>query len=190
MTANEINAQWDALTDAVDKLRRNRQNVPLDLLRTKYAAAYKALVGRITGLMGQWLWHCVDQVPWPLQADADIQEFEDRCAELLLSEASSPDGLYSKMEIALTEKMDPEAFSDLVRQFYEKVYANAFQPIWDKHCSWIGPPANRWIQNDLTGWAWSKRKKSWVDRNGKAMDNCWPPSETIPDLDHGKEKTA
>ena len=37
----------ETLTGLIDKLRRNREKVPLDVLKTKYAAAYNQLCDSI-----------------------------------------------------------------------------------------------------------------------------------------------
>ena len=182
MTNEEINANWAELKESVAKLQRNREQVPMEDLQTKYATGYRALVAKIWKLGEWWADCCVQAAPFPFTPGSDHEkEFTKRAGAVLWKEKAQPGGLYEQMKATLIDDMDLVKFMDLALDVYEKVYYEAFQPYWDSNCRWVGPPENRWIKSDVTGHFWNPQKKCWYTKEGKKLDCCFPPSDSLTD---------
>jgi len=169
------------------KMQHNREKVPLEKLQTEYARPYNALVAELIK-DADWfadrylecLWfpmHPKDTAGnnWLLQRIRTIREQENQ-----------PGRLRDQWRAALIDKLDRPAFEDLVYRRYERCLNEAFDPYWQRHNRWAGPPENRWIYNDIfKKWWWPPHDDPklgihvgglWINSDYTGHDCRYPPN--------------
>lgn len=81
-----------------------------------------------------------------------------------------------------------EEYRQLVWEIYNRLEVEAFDPYWQRHNRWIGPPDRRWIYNDIIKKFWWPKKEKypasgcWINQDYTGHDTRFPP--------HIKEDTA
>ena len=121
----------------VQKLRKNRENVPERVLKTKYAKAYKALkedVKTMTQLMLQDL-----LFPWPISADRDPEElmlqdgYRKRGQEIV--DQATRTGIMKKISRKVFQEYDIFGAADIASEsMAELIRLKAYGPYFQKHC--------------------------------------------------------
>lgn len=176
--------------DTFRKLKTNREQVPLEVLTTKYATGYKKLVDELTDL-ADWLARCYFQeLAFPTNpADKAGNEWLDRKIESIKVEESQPGGLVEQYRKALIDDLSEEKYQGLVWRIYDRMDREAFDPYQQRYNRWIGPPENRWIYNSLFKAYWLKKPDYddggyWIDKeyNFKHMGH---PPKIDPDQEEG-----
>ena len=100
---------------------------------------------------------------WPRHPrDTAGNDWLDRKVAAILQQEAQPGGRAERWRAALIDSLDMAAFEQLVWERYDRCEREAFDPYWQRHNRWVGPPENRWIYNDII-------KKYW-----------WPPDEAWP----------
>ena len=182
MTVKERFAKFDA---DFERLKRNREQVPLQKLQTTYAEPYNALVAEITAYADwyaeQYLGTLLPHLPRHPKDTAGNEWLDKRIAAILQQEAR-PGGLVEKRRAALIDRLDKEEFELAVYQIYERCLEEAFDPYWQRHNRWVGKPENRWIYNDIIERFWLPPGKdahwpdgAWIDKDYNVYTTNWPP---------------
>lgn len=155
-----------------EKLKHNRDQVPLDILKTKYAAGYEAQVKKVLE-GGDWYADAyLQHLPFPLhpQDEAGNEWLAKRIAAIERKE-NAPGGLREQWRAALIDDLDMDKFGDLVYRRYERRLQEAFDPYWQRHNKWVGEPGKRWIYNDIFKKFW------WPKTEGYPASGCWINSD-------------
>lgn len=163
----------NVLTDLVGQLKRNVENVPEELLRTKYQRAYKALTDKIRKT-GQMMVNVIFEefMPLPIREDAaDTSEYKKTLAAIEEREGQQG-GVISQMQDALLKQQDIENFYDLTVKYWQVIYYEAWEPYFLRHCRWVGKPDERRIYCDLFRASWQpypkyKKLGHWILQNGE-----------------------
>lgn len=182
MTIKERFAKFDA---DFERLKKNREKVPLDKLQTIYAEPYNALVAEITAYADwfaeEYLNALLPHLPRHPK-DTVGNEWIDRKIAVILREEAQPGGLAEKRRSALVDNLDKEEFEMAVYRLYERCLNEAFDPYWQRHNHWVGKPENRWIYNDIIERFWLPPGKdarwqrgAWIDSQYKVFTTNWPP---------------
>ena len=175
-----------------ERLQKNREKVPLEQLRTRYADAYNALVAEVQAgadwYAGAYISLLVGHFPRHPK-DAAGNEWLDRKIAAIRAEEEKPGGRVERYRAALLERLDLKEYEQLVWEIYNRLEVEAFDRYWQRHNRWIGPPDRRWIYNDITRKYWWPNKEKfpatggcWINRNYTGHDTRFPP--------HIKEDTA
>lgn len=147
--------------DTFRKLKTNREQVPLEVLQTKYGKAYQKLTKEMADL-ADWF-------------------------AAVLAEESQPGALMDQYRKALIDDLDYDKFLDLVWQLYHRT-EEAYEPYWQKYNFWhVYPDGHRWIRNHITGFFWQNGQPGndsdsftneggyWMDSKGEYQGAAFPP---------------
>ena len=183
MTDSELIAKFE---DDFGKLVRNREQVPMDKLRTTYKKSYDALVTVITEFADwfadRYLQTMIDS--WPRhERDVAGNEWMERRINVILDQENQPGGLREQWRAALIDRLDKEEYQRLVWQRYELLEKKVFDPYWQRHNRWRGEPGNRWIFNDIIQRFWlppGENEKypdgAWINSKFEVYATSWPPN--------------
>lgn len=166
-----------------EKLKRNREKVPLSQLQTRYAKGYNALLKDVRDGADWFADAYIKSCGFPRHPDdKDGNEWLDKKMLAILLEENRPGGLVERYRAALLEQLDMEAFYQLVWERYDRLEKEAFIPYWRRHCRWRGKPGNRWIYNDIFKKFWWSREKGnpgyecWINKDHTGFDYRYPPN--------------
>ena len=167
------------------KFKKNREQVPLELLRTKYAKAYGELV--------EWL---EDYAEWYTREYIGIFALEEnpkdpagnewlrkKLAEIE-SEERKPGRLYQKIRDSLIEDLDEEKFQANVRQLRNQFETWAYVPFVQHYNSFSGSPDKGRIYNSYINAYWQPDSHMpsggfWRNENGDYITSDYPPQFTV-----------
>jgi hypothetical protein len=171
---------------AFQKLKGNREKVPMEQLTTRYAKAYNQLVSEVAAL-GEWFIleytrHLTDAFPLHPK-DTAGNDWLRKKQQAIIQDERKEGGIFDQAREALIDQLDQNAFFDLCYQLYHRIEQEAFDPYWKRHCRWVGKPGNRWIYNDVTRRFWYPPGRSdkwpqgvWIDSQYNAFNSNYPPN--------------
>lgn len=188
----EYKNQYEAMIQDFEKYKKNRENVPLETLKTKYRKPYEALKLKLKEEL-QWyvrqlsfLGICEvlkkdkdDLIPvWREQIDKIYQEEEAKGLPKLLGRA-----IYRHMDMREFETLVCET---LTNRIHYEVYA----PYWLKNCR----TENGKITNDLLdGMVWDPELNLWEGKT-KEGNPCWtvklPPTQELIDKEKNEYRES
>ena len=175
----------ETLTALIEKYRKNRENVPLETLKTKYAVPYNKLIEDIKAELKSI---AVQFPPW-LNGRKIRKEYTEEICEIFnrLYEAGgyskklgtaafknwdAPEAIRIANEIAATFQQEVEAYTTAKACLY------ATEPCWRQD-----NPERPKIYNDLLRMFWDEERQAWREPE---------PGETEPAIlifiDKGKNK--
>lgn len=184
--------KYDQFMELHQRLIRNRQQVPLEILKTKYAAAYGKITKELAEL-ADWYATCYwEALDFPLHPkDVEGNKVLQQAIQKIHEEEKRPGGRYDRYRKALIDNLSMDDYLQLVWEIYDRCEKEAFTPYWNRHCRWTGPPENRWIYNDIFRKFWWQPKNGsascWVDSKYQGQDMRYPPS-IGPDPEGGSDK--
>ena len=89
-------------------------------------------------------------------------------------------------------------FLDKVWRIYDRLQREAYNPYFQAHCRWTGPPGNRWVYNEIIRKFWwplhddpkaygGKAGGYWISSDRKQSDHRMPVPEIGPDPEARKK---
>ena len=138
MTKEEEKAWYDKFEADFGTLKRNREKVDLETLRTKYAKGYNRLTADLAAGVETLLeWHIrlfvVQGLPMhPL--DREGAERFTRRANGIIREETAPGRLLEQAKGVLIDGLDFDECWSRVYQICERIEREAFYPYWMRHC--------------------------------------------------------
>lgn len=160
------------------KLQHNREKVPLEELRTRYAKAYNALVAEVEAgadwFAATYINTLIGGFPIDAQDAAGNERLRDR-VKAIIAEERKPGGRFERYKAALLERLDRREFEQLVWEIFDRVEREAYDPYFQQHCRWTGEPGKRWIYSDVLKMFWcdpDRRPDHWKEK-GYFDDGCW-----------------
>lgn len=190
MTTDERFKKFDA---DFGKLKRNRENIPLDRLTTRYTKAYNALLADLEEF-AEWFTGeyiktlAIPQHPKDEAGNAWLQKKVDA----ILAEERKPGGLYQQLRDALIDDLDREKFEDRVWRIHDRLMREAYDPYQQRFNKWVGQPDKRWIYNSLFDAFWKEDLQSgdggyWIDMNHNyKMEGYRPQIKVSHPMPEGK----
>lgn len=174
----------DKLDADLKRLQQNREKVPLDQLQTRYAKAYNALVADLQADADWYAARYLETLAFPRHPkDKAGNEWLDRRIDAILEEERRPGGRVERYRAALIDNLDRQGFEQLVWEIYDRLSREAFDPYWQRHCRWAGPPDNRWIYNDIfKKWWYGPERRGegktgfWINKDYTGEDTRFPPN--------------
>lgn len=149
------------------KLCRNREQVPLEVLQTRYAKAYNRLRDEVWAGAEAHM-EDVMKLCFPRNEKSTAwNEWLDKCYAIAKTKESVQGGLIDQAKKALLDDLDVDEFFTITEAFYGKIEKEIYMTYWNRHCYWTGPPERRWIYNSITQKFWLPQ---WGDRFPKG---CW-----------------
>lgn len=174
--------------DTFRKLKTNREQVPLEVLQTKYGKAYQKLTKEMADLADWFAARLRERMPFPMHPKdiAGNRQLSQQIAAVL-AEESQPGALMDQYRKALIDDLDYDKFLDLVWQLYRRT-EEAYEPYWQKYNFWhVYPDGHRWIRNHITGFFWQNGQPGndsdsftneggyWMDSKGEYQGAAFPP---------------
>lgn len=174
--------------DTFRKLKTNREQVPLEVLQTKYGKAYQKLTKEMANLADWFAARLRERMPFPMHPKdiAGNRQLSQQIAAVL-AEESQPGALMDQYRKALIDDLDYDKFLDLVWQLYHRT-EEAYEPYWQKYNFWhVYPDGHRWIRNHITGFFWQNGQPGndsdsftneggyWIDSKGEYQGAAFPP---------------
>lgn len=148
-----------------ERLKHNREKVPLRQLQTRWERPYNTLVAEV--MDGAVWFHrkYLEALAFPTyqQDEAGNKWLADRIAAIEADE-KKPEGLLKKFETALIEHLDMDEYENLVYLSYERRLKEAFDPYWRRHCKRLD---SGWIYNRIFKKFW------WPKTEGYPESGCW-----------------
>lgn len=107
--------------DTFRKLKTNREQVPLEVLQTKYGKAYQKLTKEMADLADWFAARLRERMPFPMHPKdiAGNRQLSQQIAAVL-AEESQPGALMDQYRKALIDDLDYDKFLDLVWQLYHR----------------------------------------------------------------------
>ena len=153
----------ETLTGLIEKLKRNREKVPLDVLKTKYAAAYNQLCDSIKA---ELKYIALQFPPW-LTGRKIRQDYIDEIIELF-NRLYQEGGYSKKLGRAAFKDMDPAAAIRIAKEIAANFETEVEQLVSSKSCLYATQPC--WttdnpetpkIYNDLLRMFWDDKLQGW-----------------------------
>lgn len=197
MTDKEHLERFEAL---FAKLKHNREKVPLSELQGKYGRAYNALITELEAEADWWAGTYIACFQFPiLESDKEgTASFYRRYSKISQEEWTRPGGLVFQFKAALIQRLDFNEFLDKVWRIYDRLQREAYNPYFQAHCRWTGPPGNRWVYNEIIRKFWwplhddpkaygGKAGGYWISSDRKQSDHRMPVPEIGPDPEARKK---
>lgn len=157
------------------QLKKNREKVPLEQLRTRYAKAYNALVAEVESgaawYADTYINLLVSHFPRHPRDQAGNEWLDKRLAAIRRQEAE-PGRRVERYRAALLDRLNLEEYEQLVWEIYNRLEVEAFDPYWQRHNRRL---ESGWIYNDITGMFWcdpDRRPDDWKERD-IFTGGCW-----------------
>lgn len=146
-------ATFEELETKLALLKKNRDNVPLETLKTKYKAPYEKLLAEIAGMASEILKE--ESCRGIKVAAADSENLIAEINQAIQDERRDG-GILQRIQTALFKKQDIREFKTLIGEMHALI-EKRWLPYWESHCClYAGPecfeepyPEPR-IYNDLT----------------------------------------
>ena len=177
-----VKERLDAFDRAFKKLKANREKVPLEILRTKYAAPYEATVKAVLEGADWFADEYIRVLDFPRHpADKAGNEWLQRKIDAIIKQGAKPGGLVEQYWAALIDRLDRDEYETLVWKRYDRLLREAFDPYWQRHNRWTGKPGNRWIYNDIFKKFWHPPCEKypsggWINSDYTGWDGRFPPN--------------
>ncbi len=169
MTTSERFKKFDA---DFARFKGNREKVPLDQLKTRYAKAYNALVADIEEYAEWFTGEYIKSLAIQRHPkDEAGNAWLEKKVKAILDEERKPGGLFQQGRDALIDDLDREKFEDRVWRIHDRLMREAYDPYQQRFNKWVGQPDNRWIYNSLFDAFWKEDPQ--VTEGGYWIDKEW-----------------
>lgn len=176
MTEKEYLAKFDA---DFQKLKHNREKVPLEELRTRYAKSYEALLDDVRANADWWIDTYIRTVGFTVAKDDDagVAALRKRI-ETILEEERKPGGLFTQAYAALIDQLDETAFQQKAWEIYHALDTDAYDAYFQRFNQY--PADGSRIYNSLIKAFWDPAparydQPCWVDKDGLYRSDEHPP---------------
>lgn len=178
MTTSERFAKFD---EDFARLKNNREKVPLEQLKTRYAKAYNSLVASIEEYAEWFTQEYIDTLAIQTNPkDEAGNAWLKKKVDAILAEERGANGKYQQGLDALIQNLDREGFEHKVWEIHDRLMREAYDPYQQRYNRWIGEPGNRWIYNSLFKAYWKVDPESsdggyWIDKDWNHKGLGYPP---------------
>lgn len=168
-----IGERMDHFDHLFARLKRNRELLSLEELKTVYAEAYGELVSELTADADWWAISFIQTMcsHFPLHPkDEEGNRWLQQKVDQILREERAPGGLVEQYRKTLVEDLDRPGFEVFVCAWYNRFLKEAYEPFYQRYNRWVGKPGNRWIYNDALQKFWLPPR---VDRKNCTTSGRW-----------------
>lgn len=167
--------KYETLGENVQRLRRNLEQYPLEVLTTKYAKGYQ----RITAQIRRDATDCAMEIfMCPKYPESDY----DKTGNQMLRDkrAGIIDEILPQCINVLVERQELSEYYDLLEKAVQRIRREAFEPFWARHCIKF---ADGVIFNDIWCLYWNPggdgRHAGWYGANGVFNPFYLPPENPL-----------
>lgn len=162
-----------------EKLKHNREKVPLQTLKTKYERAYNTIVAEVMDGAVWFYKKCIEaggEFPTHPEDKAG-NEWLAKCLAAIAEDEKKPGGLFDQFQAALIDRLDFEEYNGLLDRGYER-RLQVFNRYWMRHCKRL---ESGWIYNRIFKKFWWPKTEGypesgcWINRDYTGKDYRYPP---------------
>lgn len=168
--------RWEEYLEKVEKLRKNREKVPLEALKTKYRKSYNALLSEIKTETEFFIFQfAFGGLPFRKGEDSEIEAFIQRANSVLDAERAA--GTFREISRAVFVEYDPEkALEVAAAKVWPRIWFEAYSPYWIRHC--IRQEGGD-VWNDLIEMRWHDEWCIWLAPDGRSWTLMLPPTQEL-----------
>lgn len=166
------------LEENVGRLKKNREKVPIDELKTRYAKGYNALLEAIRKDAEEMAKHLALSGCDFLKSDWPAWEKRFMADAGRIIEDAKAAGILKKYSQAIFRDYNIEKAAELILvHISEKITQEAYRPYWNEHCH----KENGRITNDIIDMEWNEELKLWIKKTeqGWSWTIKLPPPEEM-----------
>ena len=167
------------LTDcerAIEKLKKNREHVPLEVLKTRYASAYQELLDNIRDMVGELMKRIlVQSLPFCGDDPNGKKQFLKEIQRIF--EEEEVKDIFRKISHAVFQEYDLYGALEIAEQVWVRICREAYGPYWLSHCY----EHKGLIHNSIIHMVWDREHEIWVDRDHGRVTVMLPPSMELFD---------
>lgn len=168
-------ATIEDLKTSVERLRKNREKVPIQILKTKYAKPYKELLNQISQQAKDVLIQVIFSHAFIEQDQAGFQEYVRVSNEIAAEETRK--GTFRELGRILSREYDVDKFlEEACRRIWPRVWYEAYGPYWLKHC--IRQQDGR-IRNEIIDMIYNPEYRIWEAEDGLSFTLMLPPTPEL-----------
>lgn len=176
---------YTRLVENIERLRKNKENVPLPELRTKYAKPYRDLICTIKNDSDETLKICIFAgCRFGDDEKGLVEEFFRDSQKIIDQEKKR--GTFKKISEAIFQKYSiNDALQIAADRIGTRIWYEAYQKIWLQHTK----PEGFTFRNDLIGMTWNNKESSWQkeEKGVVSWTLMLPPTEEEIERDYRDE---
>lgn len=159
------------------RLKRNRDNVPLEVLRTRYAKPYGELCREIDEDTEKcWRAVCYGSMHIDYSDQEGVAEMQARIEGIV--EAERARGSFRRLhDIAHEEQSFERILEHIGSEIFPRIWFDGYGPYWLRHVTRDGASFRCSLLGD--GWHWMEAWGSWADKDENAVTIMLPPTEEL-----------
>lgn len=165
---------WQEFTEKLRIYRKNRENVPLQELKTKYAKGYNKLVSDLYEMAAEILREVISNGMLTMTCDTvERKELADRINQIIDSEGKA--GVGKELRKAIFQEYNPEKMLDIaVERLHLPAWYQAYAPYWVSKCK--KGPDNVIRCELLPEYHWDESCQIWI----KEKNGAWEFTAMLP----------
>lgn len=176
---------YSRLTANIAKYKKNRENVPLSELKTKYGVPYEKLKAAIAGDLRTAVISVMVIGCRIRKKDAAEADTFKKAANKIVDEEWNGHGVGKEVAAAVFKEYDLEkALTIACIKIHTRIWYEAYAPYWLTHCKKDGDR----ITNDIIGMTWDPEHQLWekTEDGRKSVTIMLPP--TLEECEAEKKK--
>lgn len=165
------------LEDDLRKLKKNRENVAIRVLQTKYKMPYEALKEKIKQEAQTYANYLTDFgfIGMPVESYMDWTEMDRETVKIAEEESRWHSNEWS---YALYQEYDIRKFENLIIGYItQRVKYEVYGPYWLKHIK--NGKDGKFITGLLPGYFWNPENGMWQSSDGRRWAIMLPPTEDL-----------
>lgn len=166
---DDLTQAFNKLCTLVERMKANRQNVPLETLRSRYQKSYEALKEEISAT-GSRVFHALAVMHLQIKSEDNLEAWKQPLDEVY--EAAKMSGLPLKLGDALAKYCDTELFMLYAMQFQNAFERRFYMAYWLEHTKVAGGA----YYNDIIDMKYDPTSKCWMNEAG-GFGIFWPPTK-------------
>ncbi|MFR5517274.1 MAG: hypothetical protein ACLTIW_09770 [Blautia sp.] len=174
---------WGDYLGDIKKLRKNKENVPIEILKTKYAEPYNELLEKIRRETEKILFQFIFGGILMRKDEPEERDAFLRKAQAIIDEEKAA-GTFREIARAVFEEYDADKALDIAAEkLHPRIWLEAYPEYWLKHCIIEN---DRPIWNDLIQMRWNSDLQIWESRDGTSVTIMLPPTAEL--IEREREK--
>ena len=174
---------WEDYLEDIKKLRKNKEGVPIEILKTKYAQPYNELLEKIRRETEKILFQFLFGGILIRKDEPEERDAFFRRAQAVIDEERAA-GTFREIAKAVFDEYDAEkAIGVAAEKLHPRIWLEAYPEYWLKHCV---TENDRSIWNNLIQMRWNSDLQVWESENGASVMLMLPPTEELIEKERRK----
>lgn len=162
--------------NAIEKLRKNREKIPQDILKTRYATAYRKLLADIQDMVQELIKRiCIQSLPFHAKDIEEKEQFLKAIQELIEADISGE--ILTKIGHAIFKEYNLTKALEIAELISNRICKDIYGNYWLSNCH----EHDGKIHNDLIDMDWDDENGLWVNSDVGSVSLMLPPSKAMID---------